>query len=231
MIPELPRINTPGWLAAIGHGDWSPGTPLPLKELLTESLYYPACGLNGTPVKFLAGNVLSFIYADYGVTKEDYLSNLNGHGPDSGFRGYHSIMQREIFREDIMPSGWKPLITPSRPRDIQRLPAQERLCRPFGHWSVWQKNADSKEVDSPNRFSFLYFAGEMSAIYQGLFCRLAIAPKILAIIQPGAMGGEWEGVTSDDSFFKEVVASNAAGMPEYLLYGGFGGGGYFDQPC
>ena len=70
-----------------------------------------------------------------------------------------------------------------------------------------------------------------SAIYQGLYCRLRVAPLILAIIQPGALGGEWEMVDADDSFFKKVVRSNPAGMPEYLLYGGLGERGSYAEPC
>jgi len=70
----------------------------------------------------------------------------------------------------------------------------------------------------------------MSAIYQGLYCRLSISPRVLAIIQPGSIGGEWESVTTDDSFFKKVVCSNAAGLPDYLLHGGYGQG-YYERAC
>ena len=53
--------------------------------------------------------------------------------------------------------------------------------------------------------------------------------KILSIIQPGAIGGEWEGVTSNKSFFKKVVLSNSAGLPQFLLHGGFGYN--YEQAC
>ncbi len=226
---ELPNLSTPAWLGAIEHGN--NGAELPLREILAGSLYYPACGLNGTPVKYCAGAILSFIYADYGITKAEYLGNLNGTGEDSGFRGYHSVMQREVFKEDIVPSGWKPSLTPACAENTQRLVRQEAGCQPFGHWSVWDRDADREAAHGPERFSFLFFAGEMSAIYQGLFCRLGIAPRILAIIQPGSgLGGGWEQTESNASFFKKVVTSNRAGMPEYLLYGGFGRG-FYEEPC
>ncbi len=233
MIPKLPRMKTPDWLAAIGR-DTGAAPPLKgiLKDVLTESLYYPACGLDGTPVKFFAGNVLSFVYADYEVTKDEYLRNLDGHDAGSGFRGYRSIVQREVFTNDIVPSGWRPLMTPSSPEQRERLRECEARCRPFGHWSVWQRSADFGESHGPDMFSVLYFAGEMSAIYQGLFCRLGIAPKILAIIQPGGgLGGGWENPDRDDSFFKKVVGSNRAGMPEYLLYGFWTLGTSYEPPC
>ncbi len=40
--------------------------PFLLTEILEESLYYPASGFQGAPIEYLAGNFLSFVYADYG---------------------------------------------------------------------------------------------------------------------------------------------------------------------
>jgi hypothetical protein len=226
MIKELPKRNQPQWLKdiAAGNGEFC------LQNLLVDSLYYPACGLNGTPVKFLAGNILSFVYTDYSITKEEYLDNLNGSGEDCGCRGYHTVLQREIFRKDIVPDDWVPPPLPTDPDARRRVLDRQRACRPFGHWSIWQRDRDKDEAYGPELFSLLYFAGEMSAIYDGLYCRLKIAPAILAVISPGAIGGEWESATSNDSFFKTVVSSNKAGMPKYLLNGGFGRG-FYEEPC
>jgi hypothetical protein len=228
MRTELPAIEAPEWLNAISNGRHH--TVLPIENILVDSLYYPGCGLNGTPVKFLAGNVCSFVYADYGMHEQTFLSNLNGNGPNCGFLGYKSILQREIHRGDIVPNGWSPPIIPQQERQIRRLKEQEQRCQPFGHWSVWQRKPEYSESTGPYVFSFLFLGGEMSAVYQGLYCRLSIAPKILAIIQPGALGGEWEHAGADDSFFKTVVKSNRAGLPEYLIYGGYGRG-FYEVPC
>jgi hypothetical protein len=86
------------------------------------------------------------------------------------------------------------------------------------------KEGETDSDDPLRAFSFLFFAGEMSAIYQGLYCRLGIAPTIVTIIQPGSrslMGDGWDSTDSDDAFFRQVVASNSAGFPPYFLYGGF----------
>jgi len=191
MITELDKLLAPEWLATVSEESRLPS----MDQLLRDSLYYPASGLNGTPVKFLAGNVYSFIYADYGVDRTAFLDNLNGTDPECGFRHYHSMCQRDVFREDIVPNDWRPPITPTEHGDRQRLEERERACRLFGHWSVWQRDATASTAVGPERFSFLFLAGEMSAIYQGLYSRMGIAPRILAIIQPGTMGGEWESVT------------------------------------
>ncbi len=226
MINELAQQELPKWLS-----DITESSPLPnIYELLIDSLYYPACGFNGTPVKYLAGNIYSFVYADYGINKEDFLQNLNGNGPDCGFKNYHSICQREIYYNDIVPKNWRPTLIPSRDSSRIRLLQKEQSCTPFAHWSVWHRNPTVSDECGPIRFSFFFLAGEMSAIYQGLYCRLNISPKILAVIQPGSFGGEWENAAANDSFFKRVVSSNRAGLPEYLLHGGFGRG-FYEEPC
>lgn len=228
MIQQMPAMECPPWLEAILQGQDDAAFDLP--KLLQDSLYYPACGFNGTPVKYLAGNVFSFVFADYGVTKEQFLANLNGTDPDCGFKGYRCVLQREITRDQVVPAGWRPALVPTDARAVNRLRRSEERSQPFGHWSVWKRDPGVPALHGPEGFSFFYLGGEMSAVYQGLYCRLGIRPKVLAIIQPGAFGGEWERVEHDDAFFKQVVLSNQAGLPDYLLHGGFGHG-FYESAC
>ena len=147
------------------------------------------------------------------------------------------MLQREILRSEVVPDDWRPALQPQDVDAVRRPAEVERDCQPFGHWSIWQRTASADPAAGPELFSFFFLAGEISAIYQGLYTRLAIAPKVLAIIQPGTMGGEWENSCSDQSFFKQVVRSHAAGLPEYLLHGGTGWGrGHpnhdpYPEPC
>ncbi|MEA3265431.1 MAG: hypothetical protein U9P42_00615 [Candidatus Fermentibacteria bacterium] len=225
MIAAMPLQATPGWLSAIAAGEMKTG--FPLHSILQSSLYYPASGLNGTPVKYLGGNIHSFIYADYGVSKGEFIRNLIGTGEDCGFKGYQWVRQMDIHRGDLVPRGWQaPLIPNGKWSPLYN----ERDCIPFGHWSVWKRKADFPPEHGPDVFSFLFLGGEMSAVYQALYTRNKLKPRVLAIIQPGCMGGEWESVSSESSFFKRVIQANPAGIPDYLLYGGFGRG-YYEHPC
>lgn len=230
MINEMPMMEMPAWLREISERGES--DEFPLLEILQDSLYYASAGKNGTPVKFLGGNILSHIYADYGVSRREFLNDLNGTGKDCGFLGYSSLLQRDIRVGEIVPRGWIPPLLPDNSYDRRFLLEQERRCDPFGHWSVWKRKPDFPPEHGPEAFSFLYFGGEMSCVYQAIFNRHAIKPKVLTIIQPGSgFGGGWEHTEGNNSFFKRVVQSNPAGMPEYLLFGGFGCRSFYEEPC
>lgn len=127
---------------------------------------------------------------------------------------------RKLDREDVVGQGWRPSILPAR-EQWKDLASRERGAQPFGNWSIWKRLSGFGEEHGPIYFSLLYFCAEMSALYQGLYIRLKIAPKVIALIQPGAMGGEWEYPIDADSFFKKVVDSNPAGLPQYLLRGSY----------
>ena len=61
MRAGLPKLEIPLWLRCVKdepEGD----QPFPLREILRDSLYYPASGLQGAPVQYLAGSILSFVY-------------------------------------------------------------------------------------------------------------------------------------------------------------------------
>ena len=209
----------PAWLQAAGenpqHAEFN------LVDLLTDSLYYPACGLNGTPIKHFSGFIHSFVYADYWIDKAQYLSDIRA--PD-GVTGYKAVLERDLVTADIVPTGWTPKLLPSREK-WESLQRRQSHAKPFGQWTIWKRQPQFGSEHGPLYFSLLYFCGEMSALYQGLYMRLNIAPKVIALIQPGAMGGEWERPVSADSFFKQVVDANPAGLPRYLLRGSYHHGG------
>jgi hypothetical protein len=73
----------------------------------------------------------------------------------------------------------------------------------FGYWSVWKRNSSAKKDVGPKLFSFLYLGGDISVLYEALYIRNKIKPKVLA-------GGA-------DYIFRSVVKSNPAGTSEYLL--------------
>ena len=207
--PSLPILPQPEWLREIVRGK-TPGR-FPLRSLLRDSLYYPASGVNGTPIKFLVGNIYSFIYTDILTTKEEYLRDLRVNLP----RGYELVYEREIGLAEVAQSQFVPLpfeVTIEERANLEKL---QKGVEPFGHWSIW------RSLDGELAFSLFFLRGEINAAFQGLYVQNSEKPKYLAIIQPGHADGvlAWEDIRRNDSCFHELVMDNPAGAPEYLISG------------
>jgi hypothetical protein len=56
----------------------------PIQVILKDSLFYPASGFDGDPVKHLLGAFLSFVYVDYARSHEQLMLEIRGRG----FNGY-----------------------------------------------------------------------------------------------------------------------------------------------
>ncbi len=209
----------PEWLLDIASGK---ETQFSLLNVLQNSLYYPGCELNGAPVKCLGGNIHSFIYSDYGVSGNFILNNTNRItnrvNNRCGFKGYRAIKEVALGINDFIPIGWSPEIVPKGEKDL--VMARQRHGESFAHWSVLERLSDFPSTHGPDLFSFLYIGGEISAVYQALYIRNNIKPKVLVVITSCVSEDSWGlGSVREDSFFKKVVKANPAGMPDYLIDG------------
>lgn len=211
MIPELPVTTPPRWLSEAAEN----GLPavLPLRSLLEDSLFYPASGFDGNPVQLLGGNVLSFVYADCGFCEngsfyENFLKALTGQGQTSKFLGYSMIAGRGVDRSEIVDMEWVPSVgfPPTHP-------CHEWESRAFAHWSVWKRDEYRDENHGPLLLSLLFLGWEALAAFKATYVD-RVAPKIIAIIQPGGGGAS---LKADDGQFKHMVMTNRAGVSEYLL--------------
>ena len=103
MISQLPKISVPDWLAKISQSTITID-PFPLTQLLEDSLYYPSSGFDRDPVKYLSGNILSFIYVDYGRSHDEFENEII----KRGFRGYECVATRSVTEQELTPRGWRP---------------------------------------------------------------------------------------------------------------------------
>jgi hypothetical protein len=211
MLRQLVRIETPAWLAnltaeAIKHDQF------PLHELLKNSLYYPSCGFDADPIRHFGGNIFSFVYVDYGHTKEAFLDAMH-------FGGYNIVATRFVSKSELYPTGCQPLTLSRIDGDPQRY--RDHIKEPFCVWAVFQLRSDSQLTGAPFRFSLLFVCADGVATFQGLYNANLIAPKVVAVIQPGeSFGFNWTNFSDSEQIFARVVQENPAGQPEMLLYGG-----------
>lgn len=214
MLAQLPEMTAPRWMADLSSTTVK-NKPFSIHELLRDSLYYPGSGFDGDPIKHLAGNILSFIYVDYGHSRDKFMEALE----KPWFPKYEVVGQpRSVTEQELTPNGWPP--------DPPTLTYKE----PFCEWVVFQRSADVPPGHGPYRFSLLYLCKEGVAAFRALYVANNIAPKSVAIIQAGASGGNWTNFEDPKDVFATSVLKNRAGQPEILLYGGMGCQSY-QKPC
>jgi hypothetical protein len=197
---------------------------LPIRDLLEGSVYYPACGFDGDPVKYLAGNFHSFVYVNSGVERNQLIDQLRT------FCGYRVLTYRDVHPEELVPDGWSPEYP--GPADGNPRSAQRWIRPPFGIWAILQRDDDHGPEHGPERFSLLYIGGDGVATFQALYYGNRRSPAVVAVIQPGTgFGDNWTDFEDPKQIFGRSVLNNPHGHPEYLLYGGWGDGEFYRRPC
>ena len=225
------RTNAiPDWLANVSANSMEKH-PFPLHDLLRDSLYYPASGLDdGSPVKNLAGCVFSFVYVDNGSFSKISRTSLDSELEERGFWGYQIVARRDVSREELFPRG---------PTVIQEILSDElgidwhRNLPPRGEapffcdWLVFEREAEFGSGHGPTRFSWLFVCAEGVRTFVELYVANFITPGAVAVIQSG-MGMPLE---QPDGLFARCVLANPAGHPKILLLGGAGTPDQYREMC
>lgn len=193
--------------------------PFPVKEVLENSIYYPASGFDGGLIRDCNVNrrnwgVNSFVYVDYHETEQRLQETTKP-------RGYRLLGKRRLKEEELVPNGWRPQLPPN----IDMRKYQDTVCsfankRPFGTWLVFEREEGFGEEHGPERFSLFYLCADGVAAYQALYWSNNCVPKAIAIIQPGTgFGFNWTDFFRKGDPFYWTVKNNPAGMPEYVYCG------------
>jgi hypothetical protein len=192
--------------------------PLPIGELLENSLYYPSSGFDGRVVKFFSKRTNSFVFCDYGVGENALFQEMNH------FYGYQVLAHRPLTMEELVPNGWKMKLPPQF-NMTEYYSQRDFIKAPFAHWIVYDRLEEFTDDHGAKRFSLIYIGGEGVATYQALYWSNKKCPKILAIIQPGhGFGFNWANFGDPDGPLAWVVYNNRYGRPDTILYGGSGSG-------
>lgn len=223
MATQLPKVKSPAWLTKLSVDSVENG-PFPLDQILQGSLYYPASGFDGDPIRYLSRSVHSFVYADYGRERDEFERVL--HGPE--FLGYELLATREIGEAELAPHGWhRP---PGAACDGE--PNECDVKQPFFVWVVFERPDDFPVNHGPKRFSLLYLCIDGVTAFQTLYVERGISPRAIAIIQPGeGFGGNYTDFKNPERSLGRAVMGNPAGTPQLLIYGGYGERADYERPC
>ena len=223
MIDDIDEMVIPGWLANIGLDNRR--TRFPLVSILKSSLYYPSSGFDGDPIKLLSRHFNSFVYVDYGNTKDELDEQLD----DTGFNGYHIILDRYINKDELTPK--LPSSLHMEHSDDPTLHS-DYIKKPFVRWLVFERNEGLDINHGAERFSLLYICADGVAAFEALYLAHHCSPLGIAIIQPGYnFGMNWTQFDDPKGILANTVLNNPAGEPNVLLYGGMGKRTQYINPC
>jgi hypothetical protein len=178
-----------------------------LPAILRESVFYPACRVDGAPVKHLDTHFSRFIYADYAVERKTIETEVKRRG----LSGYTLDSAVEITAETLFGVDWHTFMRQNW--DCLRMVRYE-WKDPYALHFRFLRKAGAPKLCKP-AIDFIYIKAEAIAAYRGLYHRLGIAPSCVAYIQPGAgLGG---GNYHDFPAHFEGALRGEAGPPRYLL--------------
>lgn len=193
LIETLGKIEEPKWLRS---NDFS----FSLNNILKDSLYYPACGFDGSMVKNFKGRAYSFIYVDANVTFENLEKELIE---------YPFLGCRIIHRESINPQMILPNI------DNYKIKAKDLVDHSANHFCEWFVF----ENDEKERFSMLYIVAEAIATYHELYIKNRIAPIAIGFNHVDGFSGNRKPFLNNKGgriLLEDVVMSQFE-RPKYLI--------------
>jgi hypothetical protein len=174
---------------------------------LENSVYYPACRFDGTPIKFLGKLFSNYVYVDYNSEYGDLESNIN-----NGLLGYKLKNGSMINAEELFGVNWESFSDENN--DIYRnLPFEWK--NPFAKIYSFERSIGFNDVHGKKNIELLYIKAEGISTYKYLYCKKNITPKCLASIVPGlAFGGNFSDYPK--LFIKIIKLSNK--FPQYQFY-------------
>ena len=210
-IPWLANPHTPAylppWRAALQKKP-----DFPLKPILTNSLFYPASGVDDRPVQYLCGHIHSFVYADCGVDRADLIEA-------QPYKGYDVERRDDVRMEELYPNGREPLqLIPQDTAGCDLERAMENWKPFFAIWTIYRRRHDLNDDHGPERFSLLFICDDGPTVFHNLYKRQNCSPDCLAIIQPGTgFGCNWTDFRNTARILGREVLQNPFGVPNYLL--------------
>ncbi len=196
--------------------------PVPLDDMLKDSVYYPASNEDGTPIKLCNTTwrrlgVDSYVYCDFLLSVEDFLAQAHT------MHGYHVLGHRLLDLSEYVPEGWKLECVP-KSVDGRRGGYHDTFLGGEGPehkacWVVFERDAVKTEIHGPERLSVLYVCGEGLATFQQLYCSRRIAPKMICFIQCWGFAGNWTDFSACGAPFHLTLRKYRECVPEWLCFG------------
>ena len=201
----------PLWLT-----NYKPRDSVSFKDVMSSRVgYYPGSGFDGTLMR--VGNksrsVHSFLYADYGVSKNEWFCHL---AQPNNIRGYHSIGRVEWSKSDILPGGrhspnvFKEPLLHCGP-DTFVLKNEKPYC----FTEIMERNDDRDSTWGARRFCITFlFADGIDSYYQ-IFCKEYGKAPWIVLLQDHGLGGNYDRF-GKGGILDAIIEKNGV-RPEFVL--------------
>lgn len=206
--------DKPKWLA-----DYHTGDKVAFSDFLSGRIgYYPGAGFDGCLVEVAnqAHCVHSFLYVDFGPTREEVEDRLRR---EDAFMGYHSIGSIEWSHDDLIPYLGQPV-----PSDLySRLNASERINKdnwqPFCIMEIYERNEDKDDSWGAERFALAYLCSEGIETYYQLFVMQYKKAPWLFLAQNHGFGGIYGDFGFENDGILHGIIHKHQVLPEFVISG------------
>ena len=199
-------------------------------ELLQQSVFYPAAGIDGLPISILNYEYRSFIHVDYSESYETVRTAMEQDFQIAGYRlvGIERI-PLELFNPNRGYQRRRPVVLNEHERnrlniDFIRRSFNGETISPFAIWAVYEyKPQRGRELENRvPRFSILHIGGEACATFEALYLENRVNPAGIAILNPAeGYGDNWTLFTHPEFRLFQMILRNAirngAEMPKTLI--------------
>lgn len=199
---QLYKKPAPAWLNELQTLD-----VMPINELLTDSIYYPASYYDWQPIQAFAGFSHSFIYADPAIEAEG-IPKIDG---------YQQLFSRGVRAKELCTKSYNRIKPTESDGSLTTL--QDQFPSPFSNsenivatWSVYEKTSASN-WGNPDRISVLLLSAEGAEAYQILYHLNRVKPALIFMM--ACVWGNWTEFEKRGGYFNRVVMANPAGHPDF----------------
>ena len=187
-----------------------------IQEILNQSVYYPASGIDASDIECLGNKFNSFIHVDYSYKKKDVYEAMTKHFKPVG---YELIGIKEVLQTELTPNGIQLNDIVFNKHEKERLKQNfiktkfnKLNFKPFAYWAVYQLNSNftNKLTDKTSQFSLLHIGNEACATFEVLYITHKINPSAIVIIDPSeGYGDNWTLFTNPNFRFYKSISSNS----------------------
>ena len=213
----------PEWLKKLDPNDYEEPN---LEEVLNSRVaFYPACYSDGFMVEVFNSSHSAhvYLYADYAMTKEEWIEILNTQKPrkkvdkngipyqtsDGNFRGYDEIAHYDYsFDEIVSPEEWTPHF------EYTHGPWNgKRFCR----LSIFERQETNNESYGSERFALLYINDDGIMLYDALWGSKKYKAPFACLMENYGTGGGYN--TLGKGGRMEAIAKETGIYPKFMIFG------------